>query len=639
MLVWSLPSTGRFRSRILSGPQPVSEQFASPEAIQAQLHRILTSRTFAHAGRLSRLLRYTVEQALAGQADQIKEYILGLQVFDKGEDFDPRLDPLVRVEAHRLRSRLRKYYETDGAGDPVLIEFPKGRYAPVFRTRPRVARPGVGRRARSVALAGALTLAGLFAYLAVTRMWRPPAAAPQPPSVAVLPLANLSGDPSQDFFADGMTDAIIGDLASLGGLRVISRTSAMHYKQVRKRLPEIARELQVAYVVEGSLNRAGERVRISAQLIEAATDRHLWAQSYERDLRDVLTLQKEVARAIAEGIKGRLDPREQRWLTVARPINPKTYEDYLKGRYQWSKRTEEGLRKSIEHFQQALAEDPGYALAYAGLAESYALLASYGVSPAREVMPKARAAAQRALQFDDTLAEAYASLGFVKSFYEWDWPGAGQDYRRALELNSNCTTARHWYAGYLRATGRLEEALAQMRQAQALDPLSRAISRDLGRTLYSMRRYDDAIREYRQALEFEPDFPSGYLHLGMAYLAQAKDQEALTALLKARSLPGGNPLILGGLGLCHGVLDQQAEARKILEELEARSRREYVSPMSRVLVHIGLKQNDQAFRELERACQERDGWLAWLNVDPLFDRLRTDPRLAQVVRRVGLAHR
>ena len=609
------------------------------EAVQAQLERILASKTFAHAGRLSRLLRYTVEQALAGQADQLKEYVLGLQVFDKGEDFDPRLDPLVRVEAHRLRSRLQKYYETDGASDPVLIEFPKGSYAPVFRARLPVARPGVRRRARSVALTGALALAGLVAYVAVTRMWRSPATAPQPRSVAVLPLANLSGDPSQDFFADGMTDAIIGDLASLGGLRVISRTSAMQYKQAQKRLPEIARELQVAYVVEGSLNRAGDRVRISAQLIEAATDRHLWAQSYERDLRDVLALQKEVARAIAEGIKGRLEPREQRQLTVARTINPKAYEDYLKGRYHWNKRTEEGLRKSIEHFQQALAEDPGYALAHAGLAESYALLASYGVSPAREVMPKARAAAERALQFDDTVAEAYASLGFVKSFYDWDWRGAGQHYRRALELNSNCTTARHWYAGYLRATGRLEEAIAEIRQAQALDPLSRAISRDLARTLYSMRRYEEAIREYRQALEFEPDFPSGYLHLGLTYLAQARHQDALAALLKARSLPGGNPLILGGLGLCHGALGQQAEARKILTELEARSRREYVSPMSRVFVHIGLGQTDQAFQELERACQERDGWLAWLNVDPVFDSLRTDPRFPRLLARVGLARR
>jgi len=609
-----------------------------PEAVRAQLERILASRTFAHAGRLSRLLRYAVEQALSGQADQLKEYVLGVQVFDKGEDFDPRIDPVVRVEAHRLRSRLRSYYETDGDRDPILIELPKGSYAAVFRARSPAARPGVRRRARSVALAGTATLAGLLAYAAVTRIWHPSVPAP-PLSVAVLPLANLSGDPGQDFFADGMTDAIIGDLATIGGLRVISRTSTMHYKQTQKRLPEIARELKVAYVVEGSLSRAGDHVRISAQLIEAATDRHLWAQRYERDLRDALALQKEVARAIAEGIKGRLTPQEQQRLAVARAVNPKAYEDYLKGRYQWGKRTEEGLRKSIEHFDQALTAEPGYALAYAGLAESYALLASYGVSPAHEVMPRARAAAQRALQTDDRLAEAYASLGFVKSFYDWDWRGAEQDYRRALERNPNCATARHWYAGYLRATGRLEEAIAEMRRAQALDPLSRAITRDLGRALYSMRRYDEATREHRQALDLDPDFPSGYLHLGMAYLAQAKNQEALTALLKARSLPGGNPLILGALGLCHGALGRQADARKILAELEARSRSEYVSPMSRVFVHIGLGQKDQAFQQLERACQERDGWVAWLKVDPVFDSLRGDPRFAGLLRQVGLADR
>jgi len=599
---------------------------------------MLASRTFSHAGRLSRLLRYTVEQTLTGQADQIKEYVLGVQVFDKGEDFDPRIDTVVRVEAHRLRSRLRKYYETEGAGDAILIEFPKGCYAPVFRPAAPFAQPGLRRRLRSMALAAALALAGVLGYVTLTRMWRPSAPAP-PPSVAVLPLANLSGDPSQDFLADGITEVITSDLASIGGLRVISRTSAMHSKQVPKRLPEIARELNVAYVVEGSLHRAGDRVRISAQWIEAATDRRLWAQSYERDLREVLALQKDVARAIAEGIKGQLTPREQQRLGAARPVNPKAYEAYLKGRYQWSKRTEDGLRKSIRHLDEALAEDPGSALAYAGLAESYALLASYGVSPALEVMPKARAAAERALQLDNTLAEAYASLGFVKSFYDWDWQGAGDDYRRALELNPNCATARHWYSGYLRATARLNEATGQIRQAQALDPLSRAIRRDLGRTLYCMRRYEEAIREYRQALDLEPDFPSGYLHLGLAYVAQAKHQEALAALLKAASLPGGNPLIQGGLGLSHGVLGQQVEARKILEGLQARSRREYVSPMSRVFIHIGLGQKDQAYQELERACQERDGWLAWLNVDPVFDRLRTDPRFPRLLARVGLASR
>ena len=607
-----------------------------PEAVKKQLEKILASKIFAPASRLSRLLRYTVEESLSGRAGQIKEYVLGVQVFDKGEDFDPRIDPVVRVEVHRLRSRLEKYYQTEGRGDAMLIDFPKGSYAPVFRPRPPAARMGLWRRARPAALAGALAVAGLCAYVAVTRLSRPPA---QPPSLVVLPWANLSGDPSQDFFADGMTDTLIGDLATIGGLRVISRTSAMHYKQAGKRLPEIARELNVAYVVEGSLARAGDRVSISAQLIEAATDRHLWAQRYERDLRDILALQRELARAIAAEIKVRLTPRERERLASARPVSPKAFEAYLKGRYQWGKRTEDGLRRSIALFDQALAEDSGYALAWAGLAESYALLASYGAAAPHEVMPKAKAAATRALALDDALAEAYATLGFVKAFYDWDWPSAGQDYRRALESNPNCATARHWYAGYLRATGRLEEAIQEIRRAQALDPLSRAISRDLGRTLYSMRRYQDAIREYRQALDFEPDFPSGYLHLGMAYAAQGSRREALEALLKARSLPGGNPLILGGLGHCYGLLGQPAEARKILGELEALSKREFVSPMSRAFVYIGLGQRDQAFQWLERARQERDGWLAWLKVDPMFDSLRADPRFASLLRQVGLTER
>ncbi len=472
----------------------------TPDAVRTQLEKVLASKIFAPASRLSRLLRYTVEQTLLGQADQIKEYVLGVQVFDRGDDFDPRIDPVVRVEAHRLRAKLKQYYAAAGPSDGVLIELPKGSYAPAFSRRTPAAWPVRWRRWKWLGLATALLAAGLLAGWAVTRARR--MESPSPAS--------------------------------------------------------------------------------------------------------------------------------------ARVANPKAHEAYLRGRYHWSRRTEDGLRKSLEQYHQALKADASYAPAYAGLAESYAMLASYGVTAPRDVMPKAKAAAERALEADPKLAEAYAALAFVKSFYDWDWAGAGQDYRRALELNPNSATTRHWYAGYLRATGRFEDAIQEIRRAQGLDPLSRAISRDLGRTLYSMRRYDEAIQEYRRALDFEPDFPSGYLHLGMAYAAAGKHQEALVALLKARSLPGGNPLILAGLGHCYGLLGQAAEAHKILAELEARSQREYVSPMSRVLIYTGLGQADQAFQWLERARQERDGWLAWLEVDPVFDRLRGDPRFARLAQAISL---
>ncbi len=610
---------------------------ASPQAVQAQLQRILASQGLVHAERLGAFLRFIVEESLAGRGNQLKEQVLGIEVFGRGESFDPRIDTVVRVEAHRLRSRLKQYYATTGRTDNVLIELAKGSYAPVFSVRRPPPRKGAWRRWTPLALAGAVVAAGLLVYAVVTGLRQTASSSPGPPALAVLPLTNLSGDPAQEFFADGMTEALIGDLATLRGIRVISRTSAMHYKQTDKRLPEIARELGVAYVVEGSVNRSGQRVRISAQLIEAATDRHLWSNRYERDLPDILTLEKEVARSIAAEIRVRLTPQEQRRFARSGVVNPKAHEAYLKGRYQSGKRTEDGLRKSIEHFHQALAEDAGYAPAYAGLAESYALLASYGLSPPHEVMPKAKAAAQRALEADDTLAEAHASLGFVKSFYDWDWPGAAQDYRLALEMNPNSATARHWYAGYLRAVGQLEDAVQEIRRAQALDPLSRAINRDLARTLYSMRRYEEAIQEFRRALDLEPDFPSGHLHLGMAYMAKSLHALALAEFLKARSLPGGNPLILGGLGYCYGVLGRKTEAQGLLKELEAGAKSGYVSPVSRAFVYIGLGDRDRAFQWLERACQERDGWLAWLKVDPMFDSLRPDPRFAGLLRTVRLA--
>ncbi len=472
------------------------------QAVEEHLEKILASKGFAHADRLSRFLRFITQETLAGRGDQLKEQVLGLEVFGRGESFDPRIDTVVRVEAHRLRSRLAQYYAGAGREDAVLIELAKGSYAPVFSARPPAPRLGWLRRWKLWAALVTVVVAGLLAWLAVTRVRRPERVRPQPPP---------------------------------------------------------------------------------------------------------------------------------------RAANPKAHEAYLRGRYQSGKRTEDGLRKSIEHYHQALAEDASYSLAYAGLAESYALLASYGVAAPRDVMPKAKAAAERALETDNTLAEAWAALGFVKSFYDWDWSGAEQDYRHALALNPNSATARHWHAGYLRAVGRLEEALAEIRRAQVLDPLSRAVHRDLARTLYSMRRHDEAIQEYRKALEFEPDFPSGHMHLGMAYLAESMHQEALAVFLKARSLPGGNPMILGGLGYCYGVLGRKTAAQGVLKELEEWSRRGFVSPVSRVFVYIGLHDQGRAFQGLEQACQERDGWLAWLKVDPIFDPLRSDARYTRLLSQVRLA--
>jgi tetratricopeptide (TPR) repeat protein len=294
------------------------------------------------------------------------------------------------------------------------------------------------------------------------------------------------------------------------------------------------------------------------------------------------------------------------------------------------------LNKSIESFERAVALDPKFALAYAALADSRALLASYGLSPPRQIMPKAKAAAVQALELDEGLGEAHASLAFVRFLYEWDWQGAERSYKRASELNPGYAIMHHWYAGYLRARGRLDEALAESRQAQALDPLSPAIGRDLGRVFHCQRRYDQAIEQYRKTLELEPGFPSGYLHLGLAYAQKAMYPEAVAACQKARELRGANPLTLAGLGYCYGRWGQRDKAEELLAELKRVSAQKYVSAFDLALIHIGLDQKDQAFEWLDRAREDRDGWLVWLNADPVFDSLRPDPRFAALLKKVGL---
>src|SRR5712692_4029412 len=323
-------------------------------------------------------------------------------------------------------------------------------------------------------------------------------------SLAVLPLENLSSD-SQDYFADGMTDELITDLAQISALRVISRTSVMPYKGVRKPLPQIASELNVDAVVEGTVLRSGKQVRITAQLIQAPADKHLWAQSYEGDVRDTLALQKTVARAIAEQIRINLTPHEQAVLEDVKVVNPEAYEAYLKGRYFWNKRTADGLKKAIDYFDQAIEKDPNYAQAYAGLADSYALLGDweYGVLAPKEAYPRAKAAATKAIELDSTLGEAHISLAFCLDGYDWDWESAGNEFRRGIELNPGYATGHHWYAWHLTALGRDDEAIAEIKKAESLDPLSLIISADLAEELLIAHRYDDAIKQSRQAMDLD----------------------------------------------------------------------------------------------------------------------------------------
>jgi serine/threonine protein kinase/Flp pilus assembly protein TadD len=457
-------------------------------------------------------------------------------------------------------------------------------------------------------------------------------------ALAVLPLEDLSGGPGRDYFAEGMTEALITDLAKIKALRVISRTSVMQYRGVRKPLPQIARELNVDAVVEGSVVRSGNRVRITAQLIHAATDQHLWAESYERDLRDVLSLQSEVARAIANGIQITLTPQDQARLASVRTVDPEAYQLYLKGRFYWNKRTETNLKKGIEYLHQAIDLDPTYALAYAGIADCYSLLGwdLFGVMPPREALPIAKAAARKALEIDDSLAEAHSSLAWTKLAFDWDWCGAVSEFKRAIELNPGYAVTHHWYAECLAGMGHYAEALAEIRQAQELDPLSLIISSVAGWILYFDRQDDQAIAQFRRTLELDPNFWVAHWTLGRAYEQKAMFAEAIAEIQKAIDLSEGSPLSLAALGHAHAVSGGLAEAQRVLNELKESSKRRYISPYGIAAIHAGLGEKDEAFMWLEKAYEERSGWLIWLRAEPISDPLRTDPRFQDLLRRIGL---
>lgn len=459
---------------------------------------------------------------------------------------------------------------------------------------------------------------------------------PRIQSIAVLPLENLSKDPEQEYFVDGMTDELITNLAQVSALKVVSRTSAMRYKGAKKSLSEIARELHVDAVVEGTVMRAGDRVRISAQLIEASTDHHLWAASYDRDLRNVLSMQEEVTRAIVSEVRVKLTAQEQARLASTHPINPEAYQLYLKGRYFWYKLKPEAMQKAIEYFQQALEKDPAYAPAYAGLADSYNTLAFFTVFPPREVMPKAKAAAVKALELDDNLAEPHVSLGWAAFTYDRDWPAAGKHLERAVGLNPAYPLAHSYYSLYLRALGRSEEGLMEAKRAQDLDPVSPAILHYVVVQLYLARRFDEAIEQCRKTLELDPSFAPAHGTLGHVYAAKGMYREALAEYEENSALTGGSPVSIAFVGYAHARLGQRSYAFRVLDQLRAASKQRYVPALSFAVVYVGLGEKEQTFLWLEKAFDERTNSLAYLKVQATWDPLRRDPRFADLVRRIGL---
>ena len=454
-------------------------------------------------------------------------------------------------------------------------------------------------------------------------------------SIAVLPLVNTDGDPNTEYLSDGISEALINSLTELQQLKVIARTTAFRYKGKEIDPQAVGRQLNVRAVLTGRVRQTGEMLDIQVDLVDATTGAQLWGQEYDRKFSDLVAVKQDIAREVTEKLRLRLSGAEQQQLARRDTANPEAYQLYLKGRFYWNKRTVESLKKSIEYFNQAIEKDPSYALAYAGLADAYGLFSTYSVSSPQESYPKAKAAAKKALELDETLAEAHTSLAKVLNL-DWNLAESNREFQRAIELNPNYATAHQWYGnGNLRVMGRFDEAIAEMKRAQQLDPLSLVINSDVGVTYISARQYDQAIEQLRKTTEMDQGFYYAHWNLGIAYEMKGSLQEALAEYQKARQLTD-DPRTLALLGHGLAVSGKRDEALRMLDQLKEMAKQRYVPAYSFTILYVGLGEKDQALQWLEREYQDRAVELLSLKVDPLLDSLRSDPRFADLVRRMGL---
>ncbi len=580
-------------------PQP--HIAAEPEEVRTYLEKILASRLFSRSDRLNRFLRFAVEQTLAGTSDQLKEQLVGIEVFDRKPDYDPRIDPIVRVEARRLRSKLKAYYLSGGRGDAVVIGLPKGSYVPFFRARKASATPAIRN------------------------------AAPER-SMVVLPFTNLTPDAGDDYFSDGLTEELIHLLTRIPQLRVVAWDSASQLRGREQDIAAIREKLDVGTVLRGSVRRAFGRVRVTSQLIDAESGAYLWSHAYDSEMQDVFTIQEEMARAIVDTLRLTLKSGESR-----KAPNLDCYNLCLQGRFHANKRTDEGLRKSIVCYQQAIAADDSSAAAYAGLSDAHSLLANYGLVEPMEAVGKARAAAEKALTLDPHSPEATVSLAFIRSLFDWDWEGAEALYRRAIVLNPGYSRARHWFGlDHLALLGRFDEAIAEVHMACHLDPLSQILQEGSGYVHMLRRDYPTALEKYRQLVELDPLFYKGYSSMGRLLSLMQRYDEAIATLEKARSLAGPVPRILSALGQTLAAAGRKAEAQRYLDQLHAMAKTECVPRISFAILYLGLGDHKCALDYLDSACERREMAVGALKVHPLYDPLRSEPRFHQLLQRIHL---
>ncbi len=538
---------------------------------------------------------------------------------DAGSRFQSATD--VRRALEDLREEVPRFHASNAA--PAGSDSHRHR---VSRTRLPVA----------VVLTAVFVIAVLAAGLPA---WLRGRFAPSPAitSLAVLPIENLSGDPGEDYVAEGMTESLITDLARIRPLRVVSRTSVIRYAHSRKSIPEIARELNVDAIIEGSIQAAGSRVRVRADLIRAATDQQVWGDQYDRDQRDILQLEDDVATSIARQIRATVAPGGNgRRVVRAHAVDPDAYLLYIKGRYFLNKRTRQALDEARSYFRQAIDRDPAYAAPYSGLADAEMMAADFGRVSQGEAMARARAAAARAIALDPALGEPHASLAFIEFNADWNFAASEAEFRRALALNPDDANAHHWYAHLLVATARYAEAEHESRRALELDPLNPIVTMHLAWHFYQARRYDDAIRQVAKGFDLDPGFPMGYWFRGMAYEQKGMHREAIDDLRRARDLLPGNAIVTASLGRAYATAGKREAARQVIADLAAASRNSYASPCDPALVEAALGNTDRAFELLRKALREHSEQLVYLDVDPAWDSLRHDPRFAQLTRSIGL---
>jgi TolB-like protein/Tfp pilus assembly protein PilF len=655
---------------------PITDPVSNPEGfnpeqaslVRDHLREVLASDKFAGSRRAQDFLQLIVEHALAGRLDSLRERMIGAEMFGRPIGYDTANDAVVRVKATEVRKKLAQYYQELTEPPAVRIELPPGSYVPRFHWAAQESLQAAPAEVNPSALAethatpvpipdvspgepekpgraslgkshGTLhlvlgVLGGIVLFVAIAyfgfRVWpRGNVVQAGVHSLAILPFQNLSGDTKQEYFADGITEELIADLGQVSALRVISRTSVMTYKGTKKTLPEIARELGVDAVVEGSVEREGDDVRVTAQLIDARTDRHIWARSYDRSLTSVLALQGEVAQAIANQIRIEMTPQEEARLTRARPVNAEAQDLYLLGLHFLNAGEP---RKAIEYLQEAVDKDSGYAPAHAALANGYGWLGEAGLLPYEEAFSEQKAEAQKAIAMDDSLPEGHAELASAVMNLNWDWATAGREYKRALELNPNSASVHSAYSFYLIKQGQISESIAEIGRDLELDPVSSRSFSNAGFIYYFAHRYDDALVQMKRARALEPDPAAFYFPFGVIDAEKGMYAEAIAQF----QMLGDQPHALGHMGNVYARMGQADKAREMIRKLEVHVQKTGLGRYEIALIYTGLNQKDDAFTWLEKSFAEHDKGVTYLKIDPCLDPLRSDPRLNDLIKRVGL---